>query len=79
MQNKTNTTAMSKPTQPLDTSRTVDISFEELDKIKRRADIRRNLQNEFNRVIYNPYRQVYRVHFVSGDDYSAFLLIYTSF
>lgn len=44
---------------------TIDYSPEELDRIRRRQEIRRNLKAEFNRQAYNPYRQVYRVELVS--------------
>ena len=46
--------------------KTVDVSPEELDRIQRRAAIRSKLRNEFNRICYNPYRQIYRIELVRG-------------
>jgi hypothetical protein len=43
---------------------TNDISPIELDKINRRAAIRKELKAEFNRKMYNPYRQIYRIEMV---------------
>jgi hypothetical protein len=39
----------------------VDVSPAELDRVARRAAIRANLKNEFNRKHYNPYRYIYHV------------------
>ena len=48
---------------PFDTSKTIDVSAAEFDRIQRRAAIRSDLKAEFNRQLYNPYRKVYRVDF----------------
>ena len=40
-------------------------SPEELDKIRRRAEIRRKLKSEFNRLNYNPYKIASHVEVVS--------------
>lgn len=42
-----------------------DLSPEEIDKIRRRRDIRRNLKEQFNRIYYEPYRYLNRVELVS--------------
>lgn len=39
-------------------------SPEELDRIKRRREIRMRLQHEFNRVAYSPYRMAHHVEVV---------------
>jgi hypothetical protein len=38
-----------------------DVSAAEMDRMKRRAEIRTKLQAEFNRMTYNPYRMVHRI------------------
>lgn len=45
----------------MDTSKTVDVSPAEWDRVQRRVAIRQQLKTEFNRQNYNPYRYVYRV------------------
>ena len=56
-----------KPSPPshIDAGRVLDYSPEQLDRIRRRQDIRRELKDEFNRQCYNPYRNVYRIELVS--------------
>ena len=43
-----------------------DTSRAELDRVARRAAIRRQLKAEFNRINDNPYRHVYNVEIVSS-------------
>jgi hypothetical protein len=42
-----------------------DLSKEELDKIKRRAELRNQLKKEFNKKAGNPFRGAYGVMIVS--------------
>ena len=46
-------------------SRMFDETPEELDRIRRRADLRQKLKIDFNRFKYNPYSSAYGVAYVS--------------
>lgn len=72
---------MTTPTIPLDTSKVYDVSPEEMDRIKRRAEIRARLKAEFNRQYYNPYRQVYQAELVCStyERMTIFLTLFLSY
>lgn len=53
------------PPSHIDAGRVIDYSPDELDRIRRRQEIRRELKDEFNRQCYNPYRNVFRIELVS--------------
>jgi len=48
----------------MDTGKIYDVSPEEMDRMKRRKEIRKRLKQEFNKEFYNPMRLTYRVEMV---------------
>ena len=57
---------LKKPNQrfKMDTGKIYDVSPEEMDRMKRRKEIRKRLKQEFNKEFYNPMRLTYRVEMV---------------